>query len=374
MALDWIPPPSLAGFFLNFVILASGVRFYSYDLDTWGHSWHMPFAGANYLCFLVLALLLWPAIRGGRGRGRFPWLIGILVLVPCVSLFLYSRFVQPFWQPRYIGFVGPLLFAALGYGFSLSDRKFLSGAAVAVLLVLNLTILDFYYSDRVKKPWDELVAYISPRVGEGTTILFPHKVGRRTFKHFWELDGEPPLVWDVGHRAADDGSLSNVDLLAGQGNRHPRGHGFVDNSYEVEMLGVSNSLHHLLRVVYQAAGRVDVQEDADRSYLGRIRDLFLKSLGGAVAADCSFDEYVVVTGGAPLRECTVVSEELCDVVLACRLRVPERGSAALVSRVRVGALRQKRTGLVEVPFKRSHVKRRAFIGLRKSLAGTWFRS
>jgi mannosyltransferase len=189
-ALDWIPVPTPSAFFLNFVIYASGVRFYAYDVDTWGLSWHLPFTGANYLCFLVLLLLLWPALRGGRGERSFPLLIGILVLVPSVGLFLYSRFVQPFWQPRYIGFVSALLFVALGYGCSLSARKLLAGAAVAVLLVLNFSILDFYYTDRVKKPWDDLVVYLSPRLEEGASILFPHKVGRRTFRHYWELGGE----------------------------------------------------------------------------------------------------------------------------------------------------------------------------------------
>ena len=187
-ALEWIPIPTLREFFLSFVIFTSGIRFYAYDLDTWSLSWHMPFPAANYFCLMLLVILLYPVFHGGKDKWGFKSLIVVMVLFPSVGLFLYSRLVHSFWQPRYVGFISSILFIMLGYGYRLSSRKGIAASAVVALVVLNLSILDFYYSDRVKKPWDDLVVYLSPRVEGGDTVLFPHMYSRRTFMHYWDLD------------------------------------------------------------------------------------------------------------------------------------------------------------------------------------------
>ena|GEM_PF-750862 len=187
-AIDWIPVPPLRDFILAFVNFSSGLQFYAYDIDTWAFSWHVPFQRASSLCLLAMALLLYPVLRGKPGEFGFKRFIIILILFPSLLLFLYSRFIMPLWQLRYIGFIAPLLFVVLGYGYELSSRKGIASAALCVMLFLNLSILDFYYTDRVKKPWDELVAYLTPRVGDGARIIFLHNFSLRSFEFHWNLD------------------------------------------------------------------------------------------------------------------------------------------------------------------------------------------
>ena len=186
----WIPLPTLKDFCIIFVIFATGIQFYAYELDTWAFSWHMPFLYATRVCILALAVALYPALRGKAGRWKFKHLMALLILFPAISIFLYSRLVKPLWQPRYLGFIAPLLFIALGYVYTLPSRKRVPAAALVVLVVLNFSILNFYYSDRVKKPWDELVTYLSPRVEEGAHIIFSGIAVQRSFEHYWNRDRE----------------------------------------------------------------------------------------------------------------------------------------------------------------------------------------
>jgi len=189
-AIEWIPIPDLRSFFMNFVIFISGMRLYVYDLCTWAEAWHTPFRHASWLCLLVLGFLLYPIFRERTDRWGFRWLIVILVLFPSVSMFLYSLLARPLWHPRYLGYISVLLFIAIGYGYSLSDRKLLSGAAIGILLILNFSVLDFYYSDRVKMPWDELVVYLASRVESGDSVLFPYEELARSMEYHWNLDEE----------------------------------------------------------------------------------------------------------------------------------------------------------------------------------------
>jgi len=115
-ALEWIPIPTLREFFLSFVIFTSGIRFYAYDLDTWSLSWHMPFPAANYFCLMMLVILLYPVFHGGKDKWGFKSLIVVMVLFPSVGLFLYSRLVHSFWQPRYVGFISSILFICWATG------------------------------------------------------------------------------------------------------------------------------------------------------------------------------------------------------------------------------------------------------------------
>ena len=202
---EWIPKPTLKALFNSFIIFASGMKLYAYDLDTWSAAWHSPFHCAGRLCGLVLVMLLYPIFRARPDKFRFPWFLAILILFPSVSVFLYSRFVRPLWHPRYLGFVSSLIFIAIGYGYRLSDRKLIYGTAVGILLALNISVLNFYYSDRVKMGWDDLVVYLSPRVGSGTSVLFPYVEMKTSLEYYWNLDEkrrEVPLNFECPYDAS----------------------------------------------------------------------------------------------------------------------------------------------------------------------------
>jgi uncharacterized membrane protein len=189
-AVHWIPVPTLKDFVMNFIILTSGMKLYKYDLDTWADAWHIPFLYSPYLCLLALMLLLYPIVRAKSGRWRFPALIVLLILFPTVAVFVYSCLKTPIWHPRYLGFISALTFIAIGYGYSLSDRKLIAGTAVGIILVLNLSVLDFYYSGRVKMSWDDLVVYLAPRAEEGDHVIFAYPELSSSLDYYWRLDRE----------------------------------------------------------------------------------------------------------------------------------------------------------------------------------------
>ena len=187
-AISWIPAPAFKEIFLIYVTWASGLKLTFYDIDTLKGTWYMPFPHVSGLCLLALALGLYPVLRAGADRRRFSGLVAITLLFPTLSVFVFSMVKFSLWHPRYLGFVAPFLFIALGYGYRLSDRKCITGAALAILLVLNLSVLDFYYSARVKKPWDELVTYLDCRVDVKSDVLFIHEAAMLSFDHHWNYD------------------------------------------------------------------------------------------------------------------------------------------------------------------------------------------
>ena len=45
---------------------------------------------------------------------------------------------------------------------------------------------DFFYSDRVKMPWDDLAVYLSPRLESGATVLFPYVEMEKSLEYYWD--------------------------------------------------------------------------------------------------------------------------------------------------------------------------------------------
>ncbi|WP_427016155.1 glycosyltransferase family 39 protein [Pseudarthrobacter sp. P1] len=141
-----------------------------------GWLWKLAAVALAGACWLIMSFAL-VKILGSRAPGvrrtYLAWLLPQIVL-PTAAIGLYSLYVHPMYNPRYLSFSAPAVAIAIGAGVWFLRRHWLRTAAVLGILALAAPV---YVSQRqvyAKRgfDWSVAAAYVQDHKGQGDGVYF----------------------------------------------------------------------------------------------------------------------------------------------------------------------------------------------------------
>ncbi|MBW2992203.1 glycosyltransferase family 39 protein [Candidatus Woesearchaeota archaeon] len=192
VSLEWLEKPTLLELFETFWVYTY------YKLGT-------------LILFLILALGSFLTFNKIKGKHKFNsdlksnYLLIVWLLTPVILPFLISWIIMPIYSPKYTIAASLAFYLLVARGISKIRSRNLKIIVIAIVIVLSLMCVKYYYDEKSPEPWRDVAGYVDRNAeGGDLVIMIPYytkeSLQRYSEREDIEIVGERDIIYSDPNR------------------------------------------------------------------------------------------------------------------------------------------------------------------------------